>query len=110
MKNVPEGIDRVALREAFEKFGIIQHIDYPTGKPIAFVVYKSVESVANVLGKTVEVNGVQITADERKRGLNNHVRPSSGSNFKHKSGEYRGSSRGGKFSGRGRADKTGTAA
>ena len=69
IRNVADNMDRKILQDSFEKFGQVQHVDLPSGKHIAFVTFKNVESAQAAIGKTIAINGVELLAEERKKNF-----------------------------------------
>jgi RNA recognition motif-containing protein len=62
-------MDKKILQDAFEKFGQVQHVDLPSGKHIAFVTFKSIESAQAAIGKTITLLGVDLLAEERRKNF-----------------------------------------
>ena len=69
LRNITEAMDKTKIAEAFEAFGPVLHVDVPPGKKIAFVTFKSAETAALTIGKSVTINGEQVLAEERRRSI-----------------------------------------
>lgn len=67
IKGVQEGMGAIAIKQAFNEFAPVKHVDLVLAKNCAFIEFQSVEGARKALNKTITVNGVTMVAEERRR-------------------------------------------